>query len=140
MVDYNTNVTLPSYESGPTLIMSSKKAHLRYNIHNPTLEWACYNYIHAQHGSIYKYQFKVLMFFHPNLAKGIIAHFKGSLKGISVQRGLQNLFSPHVGTPPPPPPHIMTNPHTSICKLTTPIQLNLKEHLRNMHGIGYLVS
>jgi len=34
----------------------------------------------------------------------------------------------------------MTTPHTSICKLTTLMQLNLKEHFQNMHGIGYMVD
>jgi hypothetical protein len=32
----DTKVTLSPYESGPMIIMSSKKAHVQYTIHNPT--------------------------------------------------------------------------------------------------------
>jgi hypothetical protein len=67
------------------------------------------------------------MLLHTDLAKGTISWFCGSLKGTS-QGGLKNLLNPQVGTPP----HMMTTPPTSICKLTTPIQVNLKEQLRSM--------
>jgi len=89
----DTNVTLLSYDGDPTHIMSSKKAHLRYTIHNPTLEWTCCNYVNAQHGNIRKHQLKVLMLLHPNLARDTIVWFCGSLKGTS-QGGLKNLLSP----------------------------------------------
>jgi hypothetical protein len=46
------------------------KIHLQYTIHNPTLEWACCNYVNAQHGNICEHQLKILMFFHPNLVRG----------------------------------------------------------------------
>jgi len=98
----DTNVTLLSYDDGPTLVMSYKKTHLQYTINNPTLKWACYNYVNAQCGNICKHQLNVLMFIHPNLAEGIIVQFCGSLKGTS-QGVLKNLLSPQVGTPPPPP-------------------------------------
>jgi hypothetical protein len=32
----DTNVTLPSYDGGLTHVMSEKKTHLQYTIHNPT--------------------------------------------------------------------------------------------------------
>jgi hypothetical protein len=38
--------------------------------------------MHAQHGNICKYQFKVLILLCFNLAKGTIVHFCGLLKGI----------------------------------------------------------
>ncbi len=117
----DTNVTLH-----PMMVVqhmsSHKKTHLRYTIHNPTSEWACCNYVNVQHGNICKHQLKVLMLLHPDLAKGIIVQFCGSLKGTS-QGGLKNLLSPQVGTPP----HIMTIPPTSIHKLTTTTQVNLEE-------------
>jgi hypothetical protein len=69
----DTNVTLPSYDGCPTHVSHViKKTHLRYTIHNPTLEWACCKYVNAQCGYICKHQLKVLMFFHPDLAKGTI--------------------------------------------------------------------
>jgi hypothetical protein len=72
------------------------------------------------------------MFLHPDLVKGTIVWFCGSLKETS-QGGLENILSPQVGTPPPPPPqHIMIIPPTLICKLTTPIQINLEEQLQSM--------
>jgi hypothetical protein len=68
-------------------------------------------------------------FFRPNLAKGTIVWFCGSLKGTS-QGGLRNLLNPQVSTSPPP--HKMTTPPTSFHKLTTPIHDNLEEQLQSM--------
>ncbi len=73
----DANVALLFYEGGLTLVMLAQKNHLRYTIPNPTLEWACCNCIHAQHGNICKHQLKVLMLLHPHLVEGIIAHFCG---------------------------------------------------------------
>jgi hypothetical protein len=110
----DTNVTLPSYDGGPAHIMSLKKIHLWYIIHNPTLEWACCNCVNAQHENICNHQFNILMLLPPNLTKGTIIWFYGSLKG-AFQGGLKNLVHPQVGAPP----HIMTTPPTSIHKFTT---------------------
>jgi hypothetical protein len=71
----DTNVTLPSYDGGPTHVMSSRKVQMQYTIHNPTSKWACCNYVNAQRGHICKHQLKVLLFLHPNLAEGIIVWF-----------------------------------------------------------------
>jgi hypothetical protein len=89
----DTNVTLFSYDDGPTLVISLKKTHLQYTIHKPTLNWACYNCVNAQRGNICKHQLKVLMFIHPSLVENIIVWFCGSLKGAS-QGVLKNLLSP----------------------------------------------
>jgi hypothetical protein len=87
-----TNVTLPSYDGGPAHVSHViKKTHLRYTIHKPRSEWACYNYVKAQLGHICKHQLKVPMFFHLNLAKGIIVQFCGSLKR-TFQGGLKKLI------------------------------------------------
>jgi hypothetical protein len=40
---FDTNVTLHSYDGGPTLVKSLKTIHLQYTIHNPTSKWACCN-------------------------------------------------------------------------------------------------
>ncbi len=123
----DTNLTLPSSDNGPTHVMSEKKTHMRHTIHNPTLDWACYHCVNAQHGSIRKHQFKVLMLLQPNLAEGTIAWFCGSLKRTS-QGGLKNLFSPQVGAPH----HIMKSSPPSIHKSTTLVQVNVEEQFQNM--------
>lgn len=86
-------VTLPTTSCGLALITSRKRPHKKYWVHNPSSEWASYDYPHAQCGNICEHQMKMFQLLHPELARGTITPYCSALKRM-IHLGLQNLLSP----------------------------------------------
>jgi hypothetical protein len=80
------------FDNDPTYVWSSKQSHLEYTMYNPYTESVVCEYMHFQKGSICKYQLKVLRITRPNISKGNIVQYLGSLYG-TVQGGFKNLIA-----------------------------------------------
>jgi hypothetical protein len=89
----DADVTLPEYDGGRALVVSTKARHIVYTVHNPTTKLASCNCVHAQHGNICKHQVKVLQMLRPDLAEGVIARYCGRRLG-NVNGGLQEMLNP----------------------------------------------
>ncbi len=80
-------------DGGYAIVASLKHEDVNYKVYNPESEWAYYECLQLQKKNISKHQIKVLMFLRPDLTKGTIAHYCGSLSA-TLNGGLNSMFNP----------------------------------------------